>query len=114
MNSSAASLSPNIPAVLDAEYQNSWQHKLVWKGLITRYRNLSEPARGLADEGISRYLAACRRLEILVDASPIREIIEDASTGRQIWKETDTVFIENLGTESSEDFRARLNIKSTT
>jgi hypothetical protein len=100
-------------ALIEREYQKSYQQKNVWKQCLNRYVSLTPEIRRIADEGIQRFVNACKRSKISIDVAPIREIIEDALDNRQIWKESDRQFIERLSVEPRLDFNRKLNIKSS-
>lgn len=57
--------------------------------MARKFSRLNDQARMLAAEGIRRFIDACDRHGVEPDSCALREIIEDAEDGRQIWKETD-------------------------
>ena len=50
-----------------------------------RYAQLSGEALEIASDGLRRHLRACDRMEVHPTSSAIREIIDDALTGRRIF-----------------------------
>lgn len=50
-----------------------------------RFARLEGDAREIAVEGIIRHLKACLKLDVQPDYSAIREIIDDALTGKKIF-----------------------------
>lgn len=50
-----------------------------------RLDQLRGPYRRLADAGIMRHFRACDRLDVPICAAAMREIIDDALQGRQVW-----------------------------
>ncbi len=103
-----------IIEILEIERNKSYGYKMQWSICINQYKAMPRDKIELANEGIERYLSTCFRTDILIDAAPIKEIIMDALTGRQVWKETDRQFLDAVETESETDFRKRMRIKSTT
>lgn len=54
-----------------------------------RFTRLNGSSAKIAAEGIIRHVKACKHLQINPDISAIREIIDDAAFGRQVYMETD-------------------------
>ena len=52
-----------------------------------RFAALDPGGREIAETGIKRHLQACRRMEVGVDISALREIIDDAQNGRRVYAE---------------------------
>lgn len=50
-----------------------------------RYARLSGEALEIAHDGLRRYFRGCDRMEVAADGSAIREIIDDALTGRRVF-----------------------------
>lgn len=63
-------------------------------------------------EGVLRHFNASYSTDVAPDFGAINEIILDALTGRAIWKESDEVFIKELGNENKQEFKKRLKLKS--
>ncbi len=63
-----------------------------------RYLKLTGESAEIATEGIIRHLRACARNGNSPDASAIREIIDDALSGRRVFAETesDTTIIDSF------------------
>lgn len=101
-----------VDNILNREFTNAYQHKCVWKQIINKFNSLTKKQRELAIEGIERYIIASEKCQLRLDSAPIKEIIEDAIDGRQIWKETDNQFLDRTGAEPSKRFKQKLNIKS--
>ena len=59
--------------------------------MARKFERLDPHTQHLAAEGIIRLLNACDRVGTAPDACSLREIIEDALDGRQVWKEADCV-----------------------
>lgn len=77
---------------------------------INKLNKMPQHQQSLAMEGAQRYFRACFRMDIPLEISPIREIIEDAADNRQIWKESDNQFKNALGLESEIKFKEKLSI----
>lgn len=101
-----------IIELLTKEYENSYQHKGQWTTALNAYKHLTPNQQKLAAEGIMRHVRASQNCDLQFDYSAIGEIIMDAKNNRQIWKESDTVFLKNIGTEAETEFKARLNLPS--
>ena len=59
--------------------------KAKWSQVAKKYAKCN---KALADEGIIRYFRASDKLELPYDYWTVLEIIKDADSGRQIWKES--------------------------
>ncbi len=55
-----------------------------------RFSKLEPEARRIAIVGINRHFRACDKHKIFVDLGAIREIIDDAIKGWQMWRESET------------------------
>lgn len=53
-----------------------------------RFKKLNGATRDIAAVGIVRHLRSCQRMNVPPDASAVREIIDDALSGRRVWAMT--------------------------
>lgn len=61
----------------------------------SRFGKLEGAALEIATEGIIRHLRACARMDVPEDVSAIREIIDDAHSGRRVWATEDRATAAN-------------------
>lgn len=55
-------------------------------GQARRFKKLGKDAAVIAMKGISRHIRACRSMDINIDVSAIREIMDDALDGRKVYE----------------------------
>lgn len=103
-----------LVAKLEQMWNESYQHKHLWRKSINYFQKLTPKQRNLAREGIIRHIKACDSQDILIDSAAITEIIMDARDNRQIWKESDKEFLTNVGSEPKQTFYEKLYIPSST